>query len=109
VVRPDIDHDVVRSAIGATAVAAAAGRGAGDGTLLLDDLVCVVAPGRRAAVTIPREAPDDIEALDLAVLEVAEAEHRARLLLSQLVHDLPFLLGLAEPVDEEGVTTCDAV
>jgi hypothetical protein len=74
------------------------------GTLPLHDLVGVVAPGRRAAVTIEREASDDIEAFDLAVLEVAKAENRARLLLSQLVHHLPFLSGLVEPIDKEGVT-----
>ena len=60
------------------------------------------------AATIDDEASDDIEAFDLAVLEVAKAEHRARLLLSQLVHGLPFWSGLVEPVDKEGVTTCDA-
>jgi hypothetical protein len=68
----------------------AAGPRAG-GTLLLpdDDLVVVVAPSGRAAIA--DEASDDIEAFDLAVLEVAKAEHRARLLLCWLVHGLPFL------------------
>ena len=68
----------------------AAGVRAG-GTLLLreDDLVVVVAPGRRAVATA-NEASDDIEAFDLAVLEIAKAEHRARLRFSQLVHGFPF-------------------
>jgi hypothetical protein len=77
------------------------------------DLVGVVAPGRRGGhddflTRLGDAASDDIEAFDLAVLEVAKAEHGARLLLSQLVHDLSFLSGLVEPVDKEGVTTCDA-
>jgi hypothetical protein len=67
----------------------------------------VVAPSRRVAATA-NEASDDIEALDLVVLEVTKAEHRARLLLSLLVHDFPFLSGLVEPIEKNGVTTCDA-
>jgi hypothetical protein len=68
----------------------AAGPRAG-GTLLLrdDDLVVVVAPSRREVATAD-EASDDIEAFDLAVLQVAKAEHGAGL-LCQLVHGLPFL------------------
>ena len=73
------------------AVVGGSSRRRAGGTLLLreDDLVVVVAPGRRAVATA-NEASDDIEAFDLAVLEVAKAEHRARLLLSQLVHGLSF-------------------
>jgi hypothetical protein len=88
------------------------------GTLVLGlDDVGVVAPGGglRGAATaaagvawVVDEASDDIEAFDLAVLEVAKAEHRARRLLSQLVHVLPFSSGLVEPMDKEGVTSCDA-
>jgi hypothetical protein len=75
------------------------------GTLLLreDDLVVVVAP-RRCGTAPDDEASDDIETFDLAVLEVAKAEHRAGLLFSRLVHDFPLLSGLVEPIDNKGVT-----
>jgi hypothetical protein len=95
----DQDHWPLLSST--TEESAARRRRAAGGALPLHDLVVVVAPGRRAAVTIPCEASDDIEAFDLAVLEVAKAEHRARLRLSQLVHDLPFWSGLVEPVDKK--------
>jgi hypothetical protein len=107
----DQDHSPSLSSTGEEVRAAGRGR---RHALLRGELagveVDVVAAGRRdgCAATTDCEASDDIEAFDLAVLEVAKAEHRACLLLSQFVHGLSFLEGLVEPVDKEGVTICDA-